>query len=361
MAGYGGIGGLPQTRDLFTAPGSLLGYDPYFQDVQRFQKGGSPSGPLGTMGMGTTDIGRAQLQQLQTPQYDKYGNEVVGMFEGMLETDYATALDRGPRPGVGMAPTFTDYATALDRDTIPSVTYASLQDPDPYGAERTAGQRGRSLFGYAPWDDPRNLALGVAGTLMGAPLGVPALISGGIGAYQTLGEADKMRAGALPPGTAEPLGFWDSLSAIFSDYENAFTDEDMETLSAYGLGGDLGVEAGGYNIADAPGTWADAPSGGPRVNTPLGIAQSNWAQMRAKELAQAARYGESWTDPNPPPAWLGRPRPPDPITVETLPPPDPITVETLPEIYVSDDSATGGGGESYGFGSMDTSDYGLGY
>ena len=297
MAGYGGIGGLPQTRDLFTAPGSLLGYDPYFQDVQRFQKGG----------LGTT------------------------------------------------AP----------------VSYASLQDPDPYGAERTAGQRGRSLFGYAPWDDPRSLALGAAGTLMGAPLGVPALISGGIGAYQTLGEADKMRAGALPPGTADPLGFWDSLAAIFSDYEHAFTDEDMETLAAYGLGGDLGVEAGGYNTADAPGTWADAPSGGPRVNTPLGIAQSNWAQMRAKELAQAAKYGISgwtdpnpppaWLDPNPPPAWLGRPGPPDPITVETLPPPDPVTVEVLPEIYVSDDSATGGGGESYGFGSMDTSDYGLGY
>ena len=42
--------------------------------------------------------------------------------------------------------------------------------------------------------------------------------------------------------------------------------------------------------------------------------------------------------------------------------PDPtVKVEVLPELYVSDDSATGGGGESYGFGSMDTSDYGLGY
>ena len=40
MVGYGGIGGLPQTRDLFTAPGSLLGADPYFQDIQRFQDGG---------------------------------------------------------------------------------------------------------------------------------------------------------------------------------------------------------------------------------------------------------------------------------------------------------------------------------
>jgi hypothetical protein len=263
MAVSKGIGSLPQTRDLFTAPGSLLRYDPYFQDVQRFNKGG-----LGT-----------------------------------------------------------------------GVSYESLQDPDPYGAERTVGQRERSLFGYAPWDDPRSLALGAAGTLMGAPLGVPALISGGIGAFQTLSEADKMRAGALPPGIADPLGFWDSLTAIFSKYEDAFTDEDMETLATYGLGGDLGVEAGGYNIADPKGTWADAPSGGPRVDTPLGRAQHAWAQMRAKELAQAAKYGESWTDPNPPPAWLGQPLPPDPITVEVL-----------PEIYVSDDSATGGGGESYGFG-----------
>ena len=289
MAGYGGIGGLPQTRDLFTAPGSLLGYDPYFQDVQRFQKGG----------LGTT------------------------------------------------AP----------------VSYASLQDPDPYGAERTAAARGRSIMGI----DPVDVATTVAGTLAGAPLGAVGAITGGIGAYQNLSEADKMRAGALPVGTTQPLGFWDTLATMWPEflggrsYEEALTDEDLETLSAYGLGGDLGVEAGGYNIADPKGTWADAPSGGPRVDTPLGRAQSAWAQMRAKELAQVAKYGESWTDPNPPPAWLGRPGPPDPITVETLPPPDPVTVEVLPEIYVSDDSATGGGGESYGFGSMDTSDYGLGY
>ena len=89
--------------------------------------------------------------------------------------------------------------------------------------------------------------------------------------------------------------------------------------------------------------------------------------MRAKELAQAAKYGMSgWTDPNPPPAWLGQPPPLDPITVETLPPPDPVTVEVLPPppvVYVSqaedDWGWGGGGGESYGFGAG--GDEGLGY
>ena len=294
MAGYGGIGGLSQARDLFAAPGSLMGYDPYYQDIQRFQQGG----------LGTTD----------------------------------------------------------------PVSYASLQDPDPYGAERTAAARGRSIMGI----DPVDVATTVAGTLAGAPLGAVGAITGGIGAYQNLSEADKMRAGALPVGTTQPLGFWDTLATMWPEflggrsYEEALTDEDLETLSAYGLGGDLGVEAGGYNIADPKGTWADAPSGGPRVDTPLGIAQSNWAQMRAKELAQAAKYGESWTDPNPPPAWLGRPRSPDPVTVETLPPPDPVTVEVLPPppvVYVSqaedDWGWGGGGGESYGFGAG--GDEGLGY
>jgi len=192
MAGYGGIGGLSQARDLFAAPGSLMGYDPYYQDIQRFQQGG----------LGTTD----------------------------------------------------------------PVSYASLQDPDPYGAERTAAARGRSIMGIDPVGRPQYFdPVAIMKTVGSAALPPAASLATGIfgtglEAYQRLSDAEKMRTMALPPGMAKPLGFWDSLKLTWPEwlggdaYEDALTDKDMETLQMIGGTGDLGATLGAYNVTDPRGT-----------------------------------------------------------------------------------------------------------
>ena len=195
MAGYGGIGGLSQARDLFAAPGSLMGYDPYYQDIQRFQKGG----------LGTTD----------------------------------------------------------------PVSYASLTDP--YGAERTAAARGRSLdipitnpfTGRDINIDPVGVAGNVAGSLMNVPIPVAAatgLVTSALGARRDLSDAEKQRTMALPPGMAKPLGLPALLKRLVPEwlggptYEDALTDKDMETLQMIGGTGDLGATLGAYNVTDPKGT-----------------------------------------------------------------------------------------------------------
>jgi len=262
---FDGIGGLSQTRDLFTAPGSLLGYDPYFQDAQRFQQGGP-------------------------------------------------------------------------------VTYASLQAPDldPYGANRTAEQRAASIMGISPVGVLGTLGTSAIGGLPGLALGA---LSAGIGAYRNVSEAEKMRAGMLPPEAYKPLGFWDTIATAWPEwlggrsYEEAITDKDLATMSKYGMGlaagpgGALVGRRGGYNLT------------GPRISTGMTNQEyeemldrdrqfdmQGWMGNLAVQIAErpAREFYAQRTDPlkgadirteTLPPALVRAP-PPSTVTVENLPPPD---------------------------------------
>ena len=279
MTLFDGIGGLSQTRDLFTAPGSLLGYDPYFQDAQRFQQGGP-------------------------------------------------------------------------------VTYASLQDLDPYGANRTAAKRGRSIdipytstidqeeFPATYSIDPRAPMLTGLTTAIGGPLGLGLGALGALyGAYQKVSDAEKMRAGMLPPEAYKPLGFWDTIATAWPEwlggrsYEEAITDKDLATMSKYGMGlaagpgGALVGRRGGYNLT------------GPRISTGMTNQEyeemldrdrqfdmQGWMGNLAVQIAErpAREFYAQRTDPlkgadirteTLPPALVRAP-PPSTVTVENLPPPD---------------------------------------
>ena len=162
MVGYGGIGGLPQTRDLFTAPGSLLGADPYFQDIQRFQDGGL---------------------------YDA-------------------------KPGA-----------------LPD--YASLQTPDPYGAQKTANV---DVPGLGKVD------LGALPNMLPSPIG-----------FATGADSNKTRQGIMPPDAYAPPGFVDSIMAALPGWLSGGT-EDASKLHAWGLGpapgGDAGAALSSQQMAD---------------------------------------------------------------------------------------------------------------
>jgi hypothetical protein len=197
----------------------LLGADPYFQDIQRFQDGGL----AGQSGIAGTDVPYSALQ--------------------------------------AAAKAAAEY-------------YNPAADLGPYGASRTAAQRGRSIMGF----DPLTTGVSGVGKVLGGPLGwgIGALTAG-IGAYKDVSEANLQRAGALPPEAYEPLGFWDSLKAMmpWTSYEDAITDKDLETMSKYGMGlaagvgGDLVGLRGGYSLT------------GPRIST--GMTNQEYEAMKDRE------------------------------------------------------------------------------
>ena len=212
MAVSDGIGSLPQTRELFTAPGSLLGHDPYFQDVQRFQQGGLGTG--------------VSYESLQTDP-DRYGATMTA--EERARSTYFT------NP-------ITGNLTKID---IPGLAAKGILAATPYG-----GVVGAVKGAYGVYQDL------TAAEKMRAGMLPPET-------YQPLGVLDKI-ATAWP----EFLGG--------RSYEEALTDKDVETLSQYGLaggvGGDLVGPRGGYNLYTPPGTdfgrgLESTRKPGPRYNT----------------------------------------------------------------------------------------------
>ena len=290
MVGYGGIGGLPQTRDLFTAPGSLLGADPYFQDIQRFQDGGFNDANPGGI------------------------------------PDYAS-LQATPDP-----------------------------DPDPYGAQKTADERAAAINVNVPGVgkvDLTGLARFGLTSLLPSPIG---LAIGAVGAYQDITDANKMRAGIMPPEVYAPLGFWDSVRAAWpgwlggSGYEGNLTDEDVAAMGAYGMGagtgGDVGATLGSYNVTDPAGTnfgYGNVTTIGP-VDTGTGMlvgkrlySYKDWDYMTTEEsrhrnMPVASRHRKPWTTPVRteilPPTWT------TPVRTERLPPlwTPPVRTENLPPL-----------------------------
>jgi hypothetical protein len=125
---------------------------------------------------------------------------------------------------------------------------------DPYGAVAATALKDPVMQG----------ALALAGAVL--PFGVvPAMV-----AHANFTAAQKARYGALPPQTAlperdrmQPLTAKQGLERgvggvlggfVGKSYEQALTEQDLQTMMNYGLYGDLGVTTGGFNISDPKGT-----------------------------------------------------------------------------------------------------------
>ena len=222
MAVSDGIGSLPQTRELFTAPGSLLGYDPYFQQG-------------GIVGVDQSLFERASelSRELSIP----FVEALRRLREGSAET-----------PAEG--PTFGQTPTSWDPLGI-----------EGYQAMQTSIPSWGDLFSSAPWSDTAQAfptaadVGGIQSTLMGAAFPNMGLASGAFLALASkAGEARAINRIRSQFPELDPLSWGEAMTRSYP----GLTDEEMTSLAGYSAGAGEGM----YTGFPAPGETrgARAPS-----------------------------------------------------------------------------------------------------
>lgn len=273
---------------------------------------------------------RAQAQyERDKAQYDRDNLSLYLDDEARYTGQYNPPSPPGSRP-------LMDYASILQDLVGPT------PDLDPYGANRTAEQRLREIdtgISTATATEAEQAAYdevgATAGTLKIDPMDVfttgvgwalPALglASGAYGAYRDITDADKMRAGIMPPEVYAPQGFWDSLMAAWPDFlggrsfEENLTDEDVAAMRHFGMGagtgGDVGAALGARQATTPLGTdfgYGTRTSVGP-VDTGEGVRlgqkffpYKDWGYMGAEQ--ERMRNQAAPTPLTPAEIWGGTP------------------------------------------------------